>query len=387
MSFRIQNNIPAINSLRNLGVTTTALNKSLERLSSGYRINSAADDAAGMAGSMRFRAEIVSLKQASRNASEATSLLQVAEGAMSQVDLILKRLKELATQAASGNAGADLSKIDAEAGALEEEIDRIIGFTEYNGSTLLDGTFGTTAISAGQVTNLGGAQGVEDIDVVNSHSDTAYTIATVTSGGGDGVLMLSAVINGSTISQSLSLTPTKTLGENEDYVFNFSALGIQITVNDAFWTAASASSFAGGLTTGGLGESTFQIGDKNEAHSQLGFNIDKLDTSNLKNGAALVVDLSSQSTAQTALDDIDEAISFLALKRGDLGALINRFVYAQSNLAVSIENKTASESIIRDVDMASEMSDFTKNQILVQAGTAMLAQANLAPQNVLSLLR
>ena len=387
MSFRIQNNMASLNSLRHLSNTSSMLNKSLERLSSGYRVNSAADDAAGMAGSMRFRAEIVSLKQASRNAQEATSLLQVAEGAMSQVDLILKRMKELATQAASGNAGADLAKIDAEATALEEEIDRIVGFTEYNGTTLLDGNFGSVGISSGQITNLGGAQGVENIDVASAQATTNYVITTVTSGGGDGVLKMEASINGSTVSQTLTLTPTTSLSENDDYTFNFSSLGVQITVNDAFFTAASASSFAASLTTGGLGEATFQIGDKNEANSQLGFNIDELGTGNLNGGSALTVDLSSQSAAQSALGDIDNSISFLAGKRGDLGALINRFTYAQSNLAVSIENKTASESIIRDVDMAAEMSDFTKNQILIQSGTSMLAQANLAPQNVLSLLR
>jgi len=166
MGFRIQNNIAAFNALRNLNTSSASMEKSLQRLSSGYRINSAADDAAGMASSMRFRAEITSLKQASRNAGEATSLLQVAEGAMSQIDGILNRMKELSTQAASGQTGTDRAKINAEATALSAEINRIVGFTEYNGSTLLNGSFGTVAISngTGQIRNLGGAQGVEFVD-------------------------------------------------------------------------------------------------------------------------------------------------------------------------------------------------------------------------------
>jgi flagellin len=390
MGFRIQNNIAAFSSLRNLNNSSTALDKSLNRLSSGYRINSAADDAAGMASSMRFRAEITSLKQASRNASEANSLLQVAEGAMSQIDLILKRMKELATQASSGNAGSDLSKIQAEADELTSEIDRIVGFTEYNGSTLLDGTFGSVSITSGSIGNLLGADGVENIDVTNAAGSTVFNVTTDTSGGGDGLLVMEANVNGTTVTQSLSLTPAAGLNPNEDYTFNFTALGTKITVNDGFWAVYSAHGTAGSFTTTGLGDATFQIGDKGAgaggADSRLSFSLSNLATAAINNGSALSVDLSTQSGAQTALNDIDDSISYLAEKRGSLGALVNRFTYAQSNLAVTIENKTASESIIRDVDMAEEMSNFTKNQILVQAGTSMLAQANLVPQNVLSLL-
>jgi len=173
----------------------------------------------------------------------------------------------------------------------------------------------------------------------------------------------------------------------ETHELDFDHLGIKVTINENISTAAGES-----LVTAALGNAVFQIGDKGGAgapaqYSKLGFSLSAVDMAHLDGGSTLTVNLATQSAAQTALGDIDDAISHLATQRGKVGALINRMSYANSNLAVSIENKTASESIIRDVDMASEMSSFTKNQILVQASTSMLAQANLAPQSVLNLVR
>jgi flagellin len=380
MGFRIQNNIAALNSFNHLNKNSAAMDKSLARLSSGYRINSAADDAAGLSSSMRLRAEVSSLRVASRNAAEATSLLQVAEGAMSQIDLILNRMKELATQAASGNSGSDLSKIDSEVTALENEINRITGFTEYNNSVLLEGGFGSVSLSSGG--DFDGAAGVESIDVANAAAGTTFTVSA-----------LSATAHTITLSDgttSQQLTYSAVLTENQDQILDFSDLGVKLTVNSQFAAAVTA----GDITTASeietavtLGNAVFQLGSKNSADHRLGFTLADISTASLNGGSALSVDLSSTSSAQTALTDIDAAISHLASKRAEVGTLINRLSYASSNLAVSIENKTASESTIRDVDMASEMSEFTKNQILVQASTAMLAQANASPQAVLSLLR
>jgi flagellin len=300
-------------------------------------------------------------------------------------------MKELATQAASGNAGNDLGKINTEATELLNEVDRIVGFTEYNGSTLLDGNFGATALSTATVGNLGGGQGIETIDVANADGSTTYLVTSDTSSGANGILTMEASVNGTTITQSIDMTTAAGLNPNEDYTFNFNALGVKVTVNDGFWGTFSAGGAAGSFQTTALGEATFQIGSKGAgvggADSRLSFSLDDLSTASLNAGSALSIDLGTQSGAQTALNDIESAIDHLAEKRATVGALINRFTYAQSNLSVSIENKVASESIIRDVDMAAEMSNFTKNQILVQAGTSMLAQANLAPQNVLSLIR
>jgi len=368
------------------------MNKSLERLSSGYRINTAADDAAGMAASMRFRAEISSLKVASRNAAEATSLLQVSEGAMSQIDLILNRMKELATQAASANAGDDLTKIDAEATALETEISRIVSFTKYGGKTLLDGSFGATTLTSLAITGFTSANGVENIDVSNAAAESIFYVSAMDTANNLMTISQAPTSTGLQIkSQTIDYSAAVGMGVNEDYTLNFSDLGVKITVNNEF---AEGDYTAGTTTTGShfqtdvLGQSTFQIGTENTASSQMAFNLSNLSLNVLSGGSTPAdIDLSSQTTAQAALSIIDNAISYLAAKRGDVGALVNRLTYAQSNLSVSIENKTASESTIRDVDMASEMSVFTKNQILVQSSIAMLAQANAAPQNVLRLLQ
>jgi flagellin len=273
MGLRIQNNIAALNAHRNLTISDSALSKSLERLSSGYRINRAADDAAGLAISQGMRADIASYNVASRNVSEANAMVQVAEGAYDQIGNMLVRLKELATQAASANAAGNLDKIDAEADALLAEIDRISDATEYAGASLLDGTLATQTFQVGSTANT-----FSQIDVSFAEVSTAAT--------------------------SLNI-----------------------------------------------------IG----------------------------IDLSAAGTAQTALTSIDTAIDTLNGSRGDLGAIQNRLTYASANLSTTVENVQAAESVIRDVDMAAEMISFTKNQILLQAGTAMLAQANMAPQVVLSL--
>jgi flagellin len=271
MGFRIQNNIEALNAQRNLMVSSTSMAKSLQRLSSGYRINSAADDAAGLAISQQFRADIASYKVASQNVSEANALLQVAEGAMDQIGNILTRLKELATQAASANAGANIAKINAEATTLIAEMDRISSSTKYANSVLLNGSF----------------------------------------------------------------------------------------------TAA-----------------TFQVGTSSATYDQISLSLGTVSSAALGLSS---FSLSSATFAQAGLDTLNTAISTLSDRRGDVGAAQNRLSYANANLSITIENYTAAESTIRDVNMASEMTNFTKNQILVQAGTAMLAQANMAPQLVLSL--
>jgi flagellin len=273
MGLRIQNNIAAMNAHRHLQVSDAGLSKSLERLSSGYRINRAADDAAGLAISQGLRADIASYKVASRNVSEANAMAQVAEGAYDQIGNMLVRLKELATQAASANAGDDRGKINAEATALINEIDRISDATEYAGTGLLTGEAATQVFQVGST--------------------------------GDDF---------SQISVSFATVSSVTLG---------------------------------------------------------------VDTSSIS--------LAQATDAQDALTEIDDAIDTLNESRGDLGAIQNRLGYAGANLATTIENVQAAESVIRDVDMAAEMTTFTKNQILLQAGTAMLAQANMAPQVVLSL--
>jgi len=367
MGLRIQNNIAALNAHKNLMVADSGLSKSLERLSSGYRINRAADDAAGMSISLAFRADIASFKVASRNATEASSLLQVAEGAMDQIGNMLTRLKELATQASSANAGANLDKLNSEAGKLILEIDRIADSTEYADTKLINGSYGVTIGSKAAVMT----GGVGYSSVTGMKAGEKYTVATTVSGTA-GTMMVTT----GEISETVTFTvPSGT--DTQD--INIASLGLTVTVN-----ASVTSALDGTITAGSTGSSNFQIGAENDSDNRISVSIgDVTKESSGLNISSL--SLATAASAQAALTTIDTAIGSLNDKRGDIGAYMNRLSYATANLSSTIENVTAAESVIHDVDMASEMTTFTKNQILLQAGTAMLAQANMAPQAILSL--
>jgi len=368
MALRIANNISAMTTQRWLGVSDAGMKKSLERLSSGYRINRAADDAAGLAISQGFRADIASFKVASRNTSEASSLLQVAEGAMNTVGDILTRMKELATQASSANAANDIGKVAAEYDTLVLEIDRIATSTEYAGTALVDGTFGSKGSLVDATSTWDTAiANVYDIDVsaaavgeyVATYSATNDTM-TITSGG---------------VSQDQVITAGATI--------NFSTFGISFKTTDAAVVDTLGAAMADTQTVEFTTDAKdFQIGSEDDLANRISVTIDNIDTTTLGVAAD---DLATAGDAQTALATINGAISELATSRGEIGSYQNRLAYAASNLSATIENLQAAESVIRDVDMASEMTDFTKNQILLQAGTAMLAQANMAPQQVLAL--
>jgi len=371
MALRIANNISAMTTQRWLGVSDAGMKKSLERLSSGYRINRAADDAAGLAISQSFRADIASFKVASRNTSEASSLLQVAEGGMDQIGNMLTRLKELATQASSANAGANLDKINAEGNALIDEMDRIAGSTEYAGSKLLNGTFGVS-LSTGTFTATLGMGGVSGLE-----SAVTYTVVTASTSATEASMTISATLGSGQVSQTLYGITNPGAGETTD--LSFQALGLTLTLNDNWEDDETGD---GTLVAATATASNFQVGAQNTINDRIGILLTGVTTTDLSISKD---QLDSASEAQTFIDTINTAISTLAGARGDIGANMNRLSYAAANLSATIENVQAAESVIRDVDMAMEMTDFTKNQILLQAGTAMLAQANMAPQQVLAL--
>ncbi|BCA54772.1 Flagellin [Nitrospira sp. KM1] len=274
MALIVNNNPASIAAQRNLSVNTLGLSRSVERLSSGLRITRAADDAAGLGLSETLRAHIRSINQAVRNSSDGISLTQVADGAASTIGSLLARLRELASQSASGTVGAtERSYIDQEFVALRSEIDRIATVTEYNGQ---------------------------------------------------------ALTSGSTISFSV------------------------------------------------------QVGFKSGTGNTLSLDLNDLTLSSLGLSS---VNVSTSANAQSVLSNIDSAISAVATARAEYGSLQNRFEATIANLQISSENLTAAESRIRDADIAYETSQFTKNQVLVQAGIATLAQANTLPQQALALLR
>jgi flagellin len=377
MGLRIQNNIAALNAHKNLVISDKGLSKSLERLSSGYRINKAADDAAGLSISQGLRADIASYRVATRNTYEAAALLQVGEGAMDQVGNMLTRLKELATQAASANAASDLDKIDAEAQKLIAEIDRIAESTEYSGTKLINGSFGVAVSSSSA--NMSATQGFVSVTGIKASENYQISATTVASG------LATITITTGDVTQTVI---TNTVTGDDTKSIDFNALGIQLTVNSAFDTSGD---LQGSITAASSGSAAFQVGSENDVTSRISLSLGDATKENLGKVSGGVgnaisgIDMTTASGALLALDTVDFAIGDLASLRGDIGAAQNRLGYAAANLATTVENLTAAESVIRDVDMAAEMTTFTKNQILLQAGTAMLAQANMAPQQVLAL--
>lgn len=380
MSLRINTNVAALNAHRNLTGTDSAMSKSMQRLSSGYRINSASDDAAGLSIANRLSTNIKSLTVASRNVTEAKSMISIAEGAANQVESILERMKELATQAASDNAATDRDKIQSEFTSLQKEIDRIVNDTEYQGTALLKGTFGN-AISSATGMAAGDGIGATLADVqskINVGGAKAATYTFTSSAANTLTLTTSGVTEVS--SQTVELKASG--GTISAQTINFDKLGISVNVDSTF-ADDDLDNHTFIVTTNSCG-GVFQVGSSNSlAADSLGVTLGNLTTSSLGIGS---VDLSTRSGASSALTTLDTAINTVNTVLGDMGAAINRLDYTASNLSVSIENFSSSESVIRDVDMAHEMVKFTKNQILMQAGTAMLAQANMSSQNVLSLL-
>jgi len=364
----INHNIAALNTHRQMGSANSAQMNSMEKLSSGMRINSAKDDAAGLSISEKMRGQIRGLEQASSNAQDGISLLQTAEGALNETHSILQRMNELTTQAANGTLSAnDRLAIKDEVTALNTEIDRISTATKFNGQTLLAGTFGTQ-IDAASTIEVGTTTGVTSIDISGAKASTTYT--------------LSNTADGMELSDGNGNTQTVKNVEGDAGVLDFSQLGVKIGVSDA-WTEVGT---VGTVITDASSTVTLQIGSENSTTQQLGLSIAKMDTSSSSLNTASV-DVDSASAAAASITVIQEAIDKVSLERSKMGAASNRLEHTINNLSNTSENLTAAESRIRDVDMAKEMMTQTKNSILSQAAQAMLAQANQQPQAVLQLLR
>ena len=400
---RIQHNIAALNSYRNLTGNNNAVSKNLEKLSSGYRINRAGDDAAGLAISEKMRAQITGLNTAQKNAQDGVSLVQTAEGALTEVHSMLNRMVELADQSANGTYDnpVDRANLQKEIASLKDEIDRIADSTNFNGINLLDGSLSTstTTTLSGVATTTDAAVDLKftfadkfkdkEINVNLVHADKAGDKIEATVGtDGTITLKMDATVNhsASAIKEALAKANTKALTEKED-IAKMNSLLASATVTGAGTTAlANGNAFAGtATTTPPKGKSlTLQIGDTSKDFNQMAVSVGDM------HGEALGIadiDISTQVGAQTAVDKIKSAINSVSSTRGDLGAIQNRLEHTINNLSVTAENMTAAESRIRDVDMANEMMAYTKNNILVQSSQAMLAQANQLPQGVLQLLQ
>jgi len=406
---RINNNLMAMNTHRQLGIANAAGSKSMEKLSSGFRINRAGDDAAGLAISEKMRAQIRGLNMASRNAQDGISLIQTAEGALSETHAILQRMKELATQSSNGTLDDDVDRaaIQDEINMLTEEIDRISTTASFNGIKLLDGSIGagtSTATGYDQTLNIattakavvtaikgvGVADGMTVKSTDATDSKITFEVKDVDGNATTKVLDLADLIT------DKNTGGTFTPAGGAQGVLDLTSVGlgkIEFTATDASATAANLATdlntfFTGEVTfatgTGAGGSLMLQVGDTNETAQKVSVDIGSMSSASLGvNG----LDVSSQGASQTAIDTVNDAINKVSTQRAGLGAVQNRLEHTIKNLDTSSENLQASESRIRDVDMAKEMMEQTKQNILQQASTAMLAQANQAPQTVLQLLR
>ena len=385
---RIQHNISALNAHRQLSANTAGVSKNLEKLSSGYRINRAGDDAAGLAISEKMRAQIRGLDQATANANDAISLVQTAEGGLQETHSILQRMRELAVQSSNGTYQdtVDREALNKEMTALKSEVDRISNSTNFNGISLLDGSLGGTeaTAAAGAITNVTG-DGAAKFTMTGGNITASDTI-TLTSTTG-------------TLSAALTTAATGVTLATTDGGKTFSAVVNKATAtydNAKKWEGFSLSISGGTVQTTGTTTSlvtpgtaaanalTFRIGTSGTTDGQVSLNIEKMDSASLKIDAASI---DTQDKAAEAISVIDSAINSVSMQRADLGAMQNRLEHTVNNLGTTSENLTSAESRIRDVDMAKEMMEMTKNNILNQAATAMLAQANTMPQSVLQLLQ
>ena len=349
---RIQHNIMAMNAYRNYTNNTSALSKNLEKLSSGYKINRAGDDAAGLAISEKMRAQITGLDKAQDNAKDGISLVQTAEGALTEVHDMLNRMYELAEQSANGTFedGTDRKQLQKEVTQLRSEIDRIADSANFNGINLLDG----------------------------SMQDGATITLTVT-----------GTANGATVSSTTNLGKT-TFKSNDSLTIGGKTFTFDRTTikSDAAFKKAIMDA---GFTLGSKGNATMtgkaltlQIGDTSASYNQLNVSINDCHTAALEIDK---LDIGNQKGAAAALDVIKNAINYVSDVRGTLGATQNRLDHTINNLSVMQENIQDAESTIRDTDVADEMMAYTKNNILIQSAQAMLAQANQVPQGVLQLLQ
>ena len=479
----INSNVASLNAQRNLNTSQSGLNTSLTRLSSGLRINSAKDDAAGLAISERMTSQIRGLNQAVRNANDGISLSQTAEGALGEIGNNLQRIRELAVQAANAtNSAGDRASLQAEAAQLTSEISRVATQTQFNGLNLLDGSFLSQSFQVGananqtisiasiadaRATALGNhtlqsagtamnkaeaAAAAVPVNTVTVEADLALTTnkGTVTAIGylvNSGADAIASAINtaASSIGITATATNTATLGSlsaagNISMVLNGSTVAATVSDKSDLSSLAAAinglqsvtgvtASFAdpsnkstitlttsdgrnigiGDFTNGtatvaittptntetltsGGNDSTLVTG-KVELTSSAGqitagnANADVFATGISSFDSVATLSISTAAAAQTAIKTLDAALTAINSSRGDLGAVQNRFSSTIANLQTTSENLTASRSRIQDADFAAESANMTRNQILQQAGMAILAQANSLPNNVLSLLR
>ena len=403
MGMVVRSNIMAINANRQLGMNNSQVSKSLEKLSSGYKINRAGDDASGLAISEKMKAQIKGLETASANSQDGISLVQTAEGALTEVHDMLNRMVELAGKAANGTIDNDTDRkaLQEEMDALLDEIDRIAESTDFNGIKLLDGSrsSGMTGPSSTAIVETtagsGSAAPVYTLDLTGFEAKKAGTV-TINIGGTDYEVAVAKGDTGAELATKLKTAYTgNELTDDDAGKYTMNNTGAKVTLTGAN-QAAAANPLTGSFTFSAVADDgssglTLQIGATGDDYNKVTVSIQDMSTEGLNIADLKGTGIMTQDAASATLDKIKNgatsAINTVSSVRADLGAMQNRLEHTINNLDVAAENMESANSQIRDTDMAKEMMEYTKMNVLTQAAQAMLAQANQQPQSVLQLLQ
>jgi flagellin len=407
----VQTNVSAISAQRHLGDTSNALGTAMERLSSGFRINRAADDAAGLAVSEKLKAQIGGLDQASRNSQDGISMIQTAEGALDEVQAMMQRMRDLAVQASSDtNSQTERDNINLELGQLGDEINSMSTRTKFNGQSLLNGSLttsqmtgtasyvgGDTQLAVG-TTAFGGNGQITGISVADAQSAKGYVFA-ASAKGATYVTMEQVDLHGTTTGVSETINVSDIASKQAEQL-NFTTLGVSVTVNGALGTVGAAAlvtdltqATSSIDTSAGNGSAVLQTGANQGDETNVAFvntrlsgttGVVPMDT--LAKALATFQSSATRDNASGLITALDGALGSISSSRAILGAAQNRLQHTIDNLGTTSENLSAANSRIVDVDVATESSAMAKNQVLEQAGVSVLAQANQLPQLALKLL-
>ncbi len=400
MALYVNTNVMSLNAQKNLVNSGQEMATSLARLSSGIRINSAADDAAGLAIATKMQGTYLSYNQAVRNANDGISMIQTGESAMNEIQGMMQRMRELSTQAASDTVGAEeRGFINNELQELLTEMQNIASRTEFNGANLLDGSFGV-AVSGGTAAVGTALTNNATITAVSVDGAAASTTFTISDEGGNTVRLTNGTSN-ATQDIDLDNNSSYPLALGDELTINFDQLGVSVTMlaTGAVTTTNTAADLDTlTVITTANSDAVVQVGAFDGAANRLSISFSDMRVQNGNATGSGELDAlfdaldtydttSNQANAQALLTAIDNGLQLVSSERSVLGAKQNRIDYTIANLMTSAENTAAARGRIQDTDFAAETSSLTKNQILQQAGVSMLAQANALPQNVLALLQ
>lgn len=393
----INHNMNALNAHRNMNINNTNAGKSMEKLSSGLRINRAGDDAAGLAISEKMRGQIRGLEQSSRNAADGISMIQTAEGALNETTNILQRMRELAVQAGNDtNTTSDREEIQKEIDALTQEVDRIANNTEFNTQKLLNGNKTGKAgdVVKEAIAEVKGVFKIELKEALKQSDSITIDNKTVSLAGKDLTdegkiekalkeLFTDYEFEVATGKDSKEIKVKQKIGSYKDE--------IKVKVNGKGDTIKDVTTETEGVTERKLQESegkvTVQVGANANQSMSIEIGDMRAEALGIKTVKGETLSVETAEDANKAIEVFDAALNAVSSQRANLGAVQNRLEYTISNLDNTAENLTSAESTLRDVDMAKEMMEYSKNNILNQAAQAMISQANQQPQNVLQLLR